>query len=165
METISKPCRSVEDCLGMVHLALSLRTKISKILSLLLLGSIHTLPFGADNCFFLTSLHLIMSSWFGTPIAGNGLPMLLPKVKSLQVPNSIVTHLSINADLSAQTFRDYSSGSQTSTEVGCSTECNIYFAAALQHKKRRSMSEWLSGLRVPTVSILRTGVAKYRSFQ
>ena len=92
METISKPCGGVEDCLGMVHLALSLRTKISKILSLLLLGSIHTLPFGADNCCFLTSLHLIMSSWFGTPIAGNGLPMLLSKVQILHVPFSIMPH-------------------------------------------------------------------------
>jgi len=92
METISKLYGGVEDCLGMGHLALSLLMKILKVFSFLLLGSIHKLPFGADNCWFLTSLHLIISSWFGPPIVGNGLPMLLSKVQILHVPFSIMPH-------------------------------------------------------------------------
>lgn len=36
------------------------------------------------------------------------------------------THLSINADLSAQYFRDCLSGSQSSAEIESSTECNVF---------------------------------------
>jgi hypothetical protein len=138
----------------MVHLAFSLRS-FWRILGFLLLGSIHTLPFGAVNCWFLISIHLIMSSWFELPIAGNCLPMLLPTVQILHLPYSIMLHTC----QSAQIFRDCSSGSQSSTQVGCSTECNIYNTLQLPYdiKNRRSTSVWLSGLRIPTASILRTG--------
>jgi hypothetical protein len=117
METISKPCGGVEDCLSMFHLALSLLKKILKILSFLLLGFIHTLPFGAVNCWFLTSLHLTISSGFGPPIAGNGLPMQLPKIQILHVPYSSMPHTCQSMQTFLPKFRDCSSQSSPRSDA------------------------------------------------
>jgi hypothetical protein len=157
METISKPCGGVEDCLSMIHLALSLLKKILKILSFLLLGFIHTLPFSAVNCWFLTSLHLIISSGFGPPIAGNGLPMQLPKIQILHVPYPSMPHTC----QSMQTFLPKFSRLFKSifTEVGCSAEFDIYNTLQLPYNIKNDVPclKWLSSFQVPTANILRTG--------